>query len=256
MGKNSAIQWTQHTFNPWWGCIEVSPACDHCYARVWAKFTGRAEWGKDTARWFPSEAYWKEPVKWNREAERAGARQRVFSASMGDILEERDDLKPHRERLWSLIAETPWLDWLLLTKRPAGYRRLVPSEILALPNVWPGVTVERGDFTWRLDQLAALPAVGPRWVSYEPALGPVTFAPWLPTVSWIIVGGESGSQARLFDLGWARQIIAECRAAGVAPFVKQMGDRSVENGTLFRVSDIHDMTQWPEDLRVREYPRS
>jgi protein gp37 len=256
MSENSAIAWTHHTFNPWWGCVEVSPACDHCYARVWAKFTGRAEWGKDTARRFPSETYWKEPLKWNRKAASASTRRRVFCMSMGDILEERTDLNPHRERLWSLITETPWLEWLLLTKRPAGYRRLVPATILALPNVWPGATVEHGDYTWRLDHLAALPAAGPRWVSYEPALGPVDFTPWLPTVSWIIVGGESGSQARPFDLDWARQTITQCQIAGVAPFVKQMGVRSMENDTRFPVSDIHDMTQWPEDLRVREYPQS
>ncbi len=66
---------------------------------------------------------------------------------------------------------------------------MLPPELLALPNVWPGVTVEHADYAWRLDQLVAVPAAGPRWVSYEPALGPVDFAPWLPAVSWIIVGG-------------------------------------------------------------------
>jgi protein gp37 len=207
-------------------------------------------------RWFPSEAYWGEPLKWNRKGMATGTRVRVFCASMGDVLEDRDDLHPHRERLWRLIDETPALDWLLLTKRPVGYRTMLPPSLLVLPNVWPGVTMERADYTWRLDQLVALPAAGLRWVSYEPALGPVDFTPWLPAISWIIVGGESGSQARPFDLAWARQTIEQCRAAGVAPFVKQMGIRTMEYGQRFPPKDIHDLSLWPADLRVREYPRS
>jgi protein gp37 len=256
MAQDSLIAWTDHTFNPWWGCTNVSPACDHCYAEMLSTRWHRGARGKDTERWFPSEAYWAEPVKWNRKATATGTRARVFCASMGDVLEDHDALPPHRERLWRLIAETPALDWLLLTKRPVGYRTMLPPSLLALPNVWPGVTMEHVDYTWRLDQLVALPAAGPRWVSYEPALGPVDFTPWLPAVSWIIAGGESGSQARPFDLLWARQIIAQCRAAGVAPFVKQMGIRTMENGQRFPVKDIHDLSLWPADLRVREYPSS
>jgi protein gp37 len=216
----------------------------------------RGEWGKDTKRWFQSEDYWTKPVKWNREAASTGTRARVFCMSMGDIFEDHDALPPHRERLWGLIRATPHLDWLLLTKRPHGYRTMLPPDLLALPNVWPGVTVEHADYTWRLDQLVALPAAGPRWVSYEPALGPVDFTPWLPAVSWIIVGGASGTVMQPFDLAWPRQTIVQCRAAGVAPFVKQMGIRTVENGQRFPVKGIHDLSLWPTDLRVREYPRS
>jgi protein gp37 len=220
----------------------------------------RGAWGKDSPRWIPSEKYLQEPLKWNADAARTGIRQRVFSLSMGDIFEEHPDLPPHRERFWALIRATPMLDWLLLTKRPIGFRTMLPPDLLTRPNVWPGVTVECADYTWRLDQLVALPAVGPRWVSYEPALGAVDFTPWLPAVSWIIIGGESGPKPRPFDLAWARGIIAQCRAAGVVPFVKQLGLRPVEAGAarlrFARAADHHDPTCWPADLRVREIPEA
>lgn len=254
MAKNSLIAWTDHTFNPWWGCTKVSPACDHCYAEMVSTRWHRGQWGKDTARWFPSDAYWHEPLTWNARAQQTGIRARVFCASMADVFEVHDALPPHRARLWRLIAETPMLDWLLLTKRPAGYRTLIPPTLLALPRVWPGVTVESEDYTWRLDQLAEMAAAGPRWVSYEPALERVDFSPWLPAVSWVIAGGESGSRARPFDLAWARSVIAQCRRAGVAPFVKQLGSRPVVNGTRLSLPTHHDPKLWPADLRVREYP--
>src|SRR5262245_27940087 len=140
MGYVTSISWCDHTFNPWWGCVEVSPACDHCYARQEAKRYGHAVWGSDAPRRFFGNRHWSEPIKWNRRAQRDGVRRRVFCASMADVLEERDDvvgreLDTARRGLWDVIANTDQLDWLLLTKRPAGYRRLVPREILARPNV-------------------------------------------------------------------------------------------------------------------------
>ena len=118
MGKNSKIEWTHHTFNPWWGCTRVSAACVHCYAETWSKRLGKKLWGPKAPRRFLSDAYWMEPIKWNREAKQQGHRARVFCASMADVFEARSDLNASRERLWKLIEETPQLDWLLLTKRP------------------------------------------------------------------------------------------------------------------------------------------
>src|ERR1041385_6040256 len=140
MGDKSQIEWCDATFNPWWGCVEVSAECDRCYARTFAQRLGRATWGKDTPRRFFDDRYWRQPLAWNGKARAAGERRRVFCASMADVLEERDDLETHRQRLWALIRETECLDWLLLTKRAGSLARLIPSEILALPNVWPGVT--------------------------------------------------------------------------------------------------------------------
>src|SRR4030095_14278146 len=107
MAKNSQIEWTHHTFNPWWGCQKVSPACDNCYAELWAKRMGRQLWGKDAPRRFFSEAHWREPLKWNHNAQVAGIRERVFCASMADVFERRSDLTEQRLRLWELIRSTP-----------------------------------------------------------------------------------------------------------------------------------------------------
>src|SRR4051812_9666266 len=114
MAKNSKIEWTHHTFNPWWGCDRVSPACKHCYAETWAHRLGFDLWAKDAPRRMLSDAYWRQPLTWNDEAQVTRSRARVFCASMADVFENRPDLNASRARLWSLIESTPNLDWLLL----------------------------------------------------------------------------------------------------------------------------------------------
>src|SRR3546814_4489006 len=122
MGENSKIEWTDHTFNPWTGCTKVSPACDHCYAEGWSKRSGLVEWGHGKPRRLTSDANWRKPLKWNDEAARKGVRYRVFCASLADVFDaEVDDA--WRDELFALIAMTPHLDWLLLTKRPQVARR-------------------------------------------------------------------------------------------------------------------------------------
>jgi len=126
MGKNSRIEWTNHTFNPWWGCTKVSAARKNCYAEAWSKRVGQSVWGPNANRRFFGDKHWAEPIKWHSEALAAGQRRRVFCASMADVFEDRRDLDEWREKLWALIDATPQLDWLLLTKRPEMVRRLVP----------------------------------------------------------------------------------------------------------------------------------
>ena len=268
MGEKTTIAWCHHSFNPWWGCVEVSPGCDHCYARNLADRYGHTVWGKDGERRFFGDKHWNEPLRWNRSAEAAGERRRVFCASMADVFEGRNDNDVRiaqvraRERLWGLIMETSHLDWLLLTKRPAAMRRMLPTEIMLLPNVWPGVSVESTDYLWRLDELGRIESAGPRWVSYEPALELVDFdlrrRRWL---RWVVVGGESQSGARPFDLAWARSVIAQCRDADAVPFVKQFGVSPYESSRC--PSDLprqghrgkwDDPAEWPADLRVLEFP--
>ena len=142
MGKESKIEWTHHTFNPWWGCIRVSPACKHCYADTWAKRLGANLWGAKSERRFFSDAHWNEPIKWNREAVTQGVRRRVFCASMADVFEDRRELDLHRERLWRLIEATPQLDWLLLTKRIEHVRTLAPWKSRWPANIWLGTSTE------------------------------------------------------------------------------------------------------------------
>src|SRR5262245_52074261 len=153
MGKDSGIEWTHHTFNPWWGCMKVSPGCEHCYAETFSIRVGKKVWGPKADRRFFGDAHWAEPLKWNAVAARAGERHRVFCASMADVFEDRRELDGHRARLWRLIAATPHLDWLLLTKRPENLARMLPwyshwENRVAFepdepwPNVWLGTTVE------------------------------------------------------------------------------------------------------------------
>lgn len=232
MGRDSNIEWTHHTFNPWWGCVNVSPACDHCYAESFAKRFG-TQWGKDTARRFFGDKHWNEPVRWNRLAAAAGNRQRVFCASMADVFEDRRDLDEHRSRLWRLIATTPYLDWLLLTKRPWNILRLLPDEWgLTVPtNVWLGTTAENQKWAdQRIPALMELQATV-RFLSMEPLLGPIDLraVPGLnrmgaPLPDWIIVGGESGRGARPMEPLWARRLRDQSVAAGVPFFFKQWGE--------------------------------
>src|SRR5689334_23112101 len=118
MGENSKIEWTHHTFNPWLGCTKVSPACAHCYAEAWAKRTGIVQWGDSAERRRTTESYWRQPLKWNAQAFESLERKRVFCASLADVFEDRPELQTWRKVLFDLIAATPYLDWLLLTKRP------------------------------------------------------------------------------------------------------------------------------------------
>lgn len=97
MAKDSKIEWTHHTFNPWWGCSKVSPACVNCYAEAWSKRVGAKVWGRSSERRFFGEKHWSEPIKWNQEAEETGERRRVFCASMADVFELRTDLKIWRK---------------------------------------------------------------------------------------------------------------------------------------------------------------
>lgn len=263
MAAKTRIQWTDHTFNPWWGCAHVSPGCVNCYAEKLATRYGNDVWGARAPRRFFSEKYWAEPLKWNREAESEGRRQRVFCASMADVFEARSDLDQWREKLWKLIAETPRLDWQLLTKRPDLACVLAPRELWQLPNVWLGTSVENQEWAdKRIPFLLRIPAQV-RFLSCEPLVGPVSFrwARWAPLrnanhldglrmLDWIIVGGESGPHARRMKLEWAVTVVEQCQEAGVPVFVKQLGAAYRQPG------DSHgaDMTYWPADLRVRQMP--
>jgi len=157
MARNSSIEWTHHTFNPWWGCTKVSPGCQHCYAEAWAKRVGANVWGSHSPRRFFGDSHWIEPLRWNDEAQRLGRNRRVFCASMADVFEARAELNPSRERLWNLILETPWLDWLLLTKRPQNIERLSPWTADWPSNVWIGTTAENQ--TWADRRVPVLSAI-------------------------------------------------------------------------------------------------
>src|SRR5262249_55490232 len=146
-----------------------------------------------------------------------------------DVMERRPDLDQPRKRLFKLIEDTPHLDWLLLTKRPQEYSKLLPKEWLAKPrpNVWLMTTCESQEYIWRIETLLKAPAVV-HGVSMEPLLGPIT----LPTdflklgrSAWVIVGGESGqSGIRPTEIEWFRDIRDQCVGARLPFFFKQWGE--------------------------------
>ncbi len=240
MGTTTAISWTDHTFNPWWGCQRVSPGCEHCYAETFAKRTGNDVWGKNAERRFFGDKHWNEPLRWNRTAEAEGRQHRVFCASMADVFEDRRDLDAERERLWALIGATPSLDWQLLTKRPQNVVRLSPWGYDAWSvNVWLGTTVEdQKRAEERIPELLKVPAKI-RFLSCEPLLSEVDLSRWvwdrltaiaLPGIHWVIGGGESGPKHRLLNLDHARSLRDQCQSAGVPFFFKQVGGRTPTAG--------------------------
>lgn len=221
MGQNSSIEWTTHTFNPWWGCTKVSDGCKFCYAETLAKRYGHDNWGPGKERRLMSVNHWREPLKWNEDAERKGVRYRVFCASMADVFEERAP-KSEQTRLWSLIAETPHLDWQLLTKRPERIAECLPVDWgQGYCNVWLGTSVEDERVIKRIGHLTQIPAVV-RFLSVEPLIGPLPNLP-LQNIHWVIVGGESGHGARPMQKEWVLDIQEQCRSHNVAFFFKQWG---------------------------------
>lgn len=235
MGEKTGISWTHHSFNPWIGCSEISEGCAFCYAKKLATGKmGLQVWGRRKPRHVTSPAYWKQPYRWNREAAAAGERHRVFCASMADVFEDREDLVAPRDRLWRLIRDTPNLDWLLLSKRPENFLRLLPWGPYddAWPNVWLGVSAEnQARWAQRVPLLSSAPAAV-RFVSYEPAIGPLNiFGASHRAVDWIICGGESGPRRRPFDTAWARQVRDDCQSVGIAFFYKQEGGPRPEGKT-------------------------
>lgn len=264
MAEKTAIEWCDATFNPWWGCTKVSPACDHCYAERDAHryAPGRVLWGAHSERRTFGDAHWEAPRRWARTMPaKLGRRPRVFCASMADVFDKQGPAG-ERERLFELIRVTPELDWLLLTKRPQNIVRMVRSEgsiagngTRYLPdNAWLGTTVE--------DQERAninVPALlrcraelGARvlFLSIEPMLGPVDLTSIrIPlagasystcnvliskssldrgaprsSIDWVICGGESGPHARPMHPDWPRSLRDQCAAAGVPFLMKQWGE--------------------------------
>ncbi len=276
MAEQSGISWCDATFNPWIGCTRVSPACAHCYAERWAARFGRVEWDGPPVR--TSAANWRQPLAWNTNAVRSGRGLRVFCASLGDVF---DNAAPDawRADLWALIQATPALTWLLLTKRIGNVQRMLPPAWLERPllNVWLGATVVNQEEADRdIPKLIAVPAAA-HFVSCEPLLGPIDFDhEWLeaeyfghaddcddefcalnadehscagqvlsqPSINWVIVGGESGPEARPMHPEWVRAIRDQCVDARVPFHFKQWGEWAPN--CLCDSPNAHQITKRPE----------
>ena len=299
MAKTTGIPWARSTFNSHIGCTKIGPGCDACYAEVEdsrKRWGGVTHWGPGVPRYRTSLSYWKQPLTWDRQAAKEreanirweGAPNMqpgfwpVFCASLGDVF-DNEVPDQWRHDLFDLIHKTPNLSWLLVTKRISNAAKMVHRDVWkALPNVRLLITVVDEEEAYRdIPRLLALPCKN--GVSYEPALGPVNWKPWLTScgpniispdphgrdkaLQWIIVGGESSQgqhKARPFDVGWARSTVQQCKAAGVACFVKQLGSNpaplSVEAGSVRERLWLKDRAganpdEWPEYLRIRQFPK-
>lgn len=239
-----------YTHNEWWGCsAPAGDGCLNCYAAFLDKRTGGDYFGIGTAPRLTSERNRNQPYRWNRLAEAAGERRKVFCGSMMDI-GDKNAPGGAREALWPKIIATGNLDWLLLTKRPSFLGRLLPEDWgCGYPNAALGTTVEnRKSGLRRLDQLRDVPA-RLRFLSVEPLLedlGDIN----LTGVGWVIIGGESGHRCRPMQTEWADRIIAQCREQRVPVFFKQVGGKTPDaGGCLHRGEEIKEWPLWSHDVR-------
>lgn len=252
MGKNSKIDWTDHTWNPWHGCRKVSAGCMNCYM-----YRDKKRFGSDpekvvraTFPTFTLPCRIKEP-------------SRIFVCSWSDFFIE--DADPWRDGAWDIMRVTPHLTYLILTKRPENIIDRLPSG-WPWPNVWLGVTAENQEMAdKRIPILLQIPAAV-RFVSIEPMLGPVDLDDLTlrfadrsehhfnalscdvdvdddgdfhgKCLDWVICGGESGPNPRPMEEEWAYDLLNQCRYAGVKFFMKQMSGRQ----------------PIPDYLNVREFP--
>ncbi|MFQ5793195.1 MAG: DUF5131 family protein [Acidobacteriota bacterium] len=232
MSAQSAIEWTDATWNPVTGCTKISPGCKNCYAerlalRLQAMGNPRYRAG------FRVTLHYDEidlPLRWRQP-------KRVFVNSMSDLFHEAVPESFVRE-VFNVMAKASWHTFQVLTKRADRLRELAPT-LKWVPNIWQGVSVESSRYVSRIEKLREVPAAV-RFLSLEPLLGPLPDLP-LHGIDWVIVGGESGANHRPMKAEWACDIRDQCRGAGVPFFFKQWGGRTPKAGgrTL-------DARQWDE----------
>ncbi|MER2536894.1 MAG: DUF5131 family protein [Rhizobiaceae bacterium] len=260
MGATTGIKWTDSTYNSWWGCTKVGPACDDCYAEGTDKRAGGGHWGHGAERRLLSEKARNEPFRWQRQADAFEAeyarRRRVFTLSMGDLFDNEVPSRWRSDHMHTMEM-CDRLDWQVCTKRVSNLSKMSlpgwkkggwPKHIGVLVTVVTQKEAER-DLPRLLDLKTAynIPWVG---VSNEPAQEWIDWSPFLDwtvygtALDWLIFGGKSGGnwKDRPFSLDWAREARQQCTFFGTAFFFKQVA--------AFRPTD--DMI--PADLLVRQCP--
>lgn len=225
MATQTAIEWTDATWNPVSGCTKVGRGCDHCYAeRLAERFRGTPghpfENGFDlTLR--PHKL--TEPLAWRRP-------RRIFVNSMSDLF-HKDIPRDFLDRVFDTMEQAHWHNFQVLTKRSSLMRSYVSRRYVsgcAPAHIWLGVSVEDRRSLGRLAHLAQTRA-SIRFVSFEPLLEDLGEMN-LQDIHWAIVGGESGPEARPIEPGWVRNIRSQCNSQDVAFFFKQWGGKTPKAG--------------------------
>jgi protein gp37 len=272
VGKETGIPWTDSTYNSWWGCTKVGPACDHCYAESTDNRAGGGHWGPGADRRLLSENARNEPLRWHRNADKFfaehGRKRRVFTLSMGDLFDNEVPEEWRRGHM-EIMEKTSNLEWQICTKRISNLPKMVPIE-WRYPHIarnlsgredagWPrhvGVLVTivtQAEANRDLPRLLAMkkqfdiPWVG---VSWEPAQEPIDFMEWVDgtnygaALDWIIFGGKSGQKwnDRPFSVDWARPVMEQCSWGGCAFFFKQVAAAQPKEHMI------------PKELFVRQWP--
>ncbi|MCZ2442949.1 MAG: phage Gp37/Gp68 family protein [Flavobacteriales bacterium] len=211
MGSNSGIEWTQSTWNPWHGCLKVSPGCKNCYM-----YRDKSRYGQDPRKIIRSKTTFEDPLRWNES-------RMIFTCSWSDFFIKAADA--WRNEAWDIISRTPQHTYQILTKRAERIAQCLPADWgSGYENVWLGVSIENQDYMWRKELLLKVSS-HVRFISAEPLLGPIEFES-LEGISWVITGGESGPKARPMSLDWVRTVRDKCKASDVAFFHKQNGGKS------------------------------
>lgn len=214
MAANSAIEWTEATWNPVTGCTKISPGCLHCYAERMAKRL-QAMGQPNYAHGFKvtlQERALELPLTWKKP-------RTIFVNSMSDLF-HRDVPVDFILQVFDVMRRADWHRYQLLTKRSSRLMELDP-QLKWLPHIWMGVSVEDQQHVFRIDHLRNTHAPT-KFLSLEPLLGPLNDLD-LSGIDWAIVGGESGPRARPMKPAWVKSIRDQCRAAGVPFFFKQWG---------------------------------
>ena len=233
----TTIEWTDATWNPVTGCTEVSPGCDHCYARRVAERFGGSKAFPHGFNLTLHEDRLQQPRRWLKP-------RRIFVNSMSDLF-HKDVPDAFIDRVFDTMNSAAQHTYQILTKRPERMRRVVADyyayteassvgflRSVPLPNVWLGVSIESNAFAWRADMLRETPAAV-RFLSLEPLLGPIDAVDFTG-IDWVIVGGESGPGARPMARAWVRDVRDRCVAAGIRFFFKQWGEWTPDFGNARR----------------------
>ena len=241
MAVNSSIEWTESTWNPVTGCTKTSPGCGHCYAERMARRL-QAMGQPNYANGFKLSLHEKAlglPLIWKKP-------QAIFVNSMSDLF-HKDVPAKFIQRVYHVIEQAHWHRFQILTKRSERLLELNP-KLSWSSNIWMGVSVENQKYAFRIDHLRKTGA-RIKFVSFEPLLGPI-YDLNLKGIDWVIVGGESGPQARPMEASWVVDIRNRCQRMKVPFFFKQWGGpnrkktgRKLEGRTWDEIPTAVDMTR-------------